>query len=59
VDLGVEDLDVGIALDVTRLDLARALGLEVDRLGVADVELDRDLLEIQDQIDRVLDHAGD
>ena len=54
----LEDLDVGVALDVLRAHDAGLVDPQVQRLGVVDVQLQRDLLQVQDDVGRVLDHAG-
>ena len=59
VRIRLEDLDVGVGLDVARLDFAGLVDAQVERLGGVDVHLQRNLLEVQDDVGRVLDHAGD
>ena len=58
VGVGLEDLDVGIGLDVARLDLASLVDAQIERLGGVDVRLERHLLEVEDDVGRVLDHTG-
>ena len=55
--VGVEDLDVRILFEVGGRDDARPLLLEVEGLGTGAVELERDLLEVEDDVGHVLDHA--
>ena len=45
-------------LDVARAHLAGLVDAECQRLGVIDVQLQRDLLQVEDDVGRVLDHAG-
>ena len=59
VRVRLEDLDVGVGLDVARLDLARLVDAQVQRLGGVDVHLQRNLLQVQDDVGRVLDDARD
>ena len=54
----LENVDVGVRLNVTRPDLARFVHLERQRLGMIDVQLQGDLLEVEDDVGGVLDHAG-
>ena len=58
VRVRLEDLDVGVGLDVAR----RALRRPCRRAGRAswcvDVQLERNLLQVEDDVGRVLDHAG-
>ena len=53
----LKDLDVGIPLDVARSNLAGLLELEHQRLGVIDVSLQGNLLEIQNDVGGVFDDA--
>ena len=55
----LEDLDVGVALDVARAHLAGLVHPQVQRLRVVDVQLQRDLLQVEDDVGRILDDAGD
>jgi hypothetical protein len=59
VRLGIEDVDVGVGGDVLGPDLPRLGGLEVDRLGMIDVQTKRELLEVEDEVGGVLGRAGD
>jgi hypothetical protein len=59
VRLGLENLDIRITLDVLRADHTRLLHAQVQRLRVVDVHLERDLLQIEDDVGRVLDDARD
>jgi hypothetical protein len=60
-DVGVrlEDLDVAVGDDVPRLHLAGLVHLDVQRLGGVGVKLQRDLLQVENDVGRILDHAGD
>ena len=53
----VEDLDVGVLFEVGGGDDAGPLLLEVEGLGALAVQLERDLLEVEDDVRHVLDHA--
>ena len=53
----VEDLDVRVLFEVGGGDDAGALLLEVEGLGTAAVQLEGDLLEVEDDVGHVLDHA--
>ena len=55
--VGVEDLDVRILLEVGGGDDTGALLLEVEGLRPAAVQLERDLLEVEDDVRHVLDDA--
>src|SRR5690349_12443309 len=58
VDALVEHGKVRVFLDVRRGDRAGLLDVEIDRLGQIGVQLDGHLLEIEDDVRGVLDHAG-
>ena len=58
VHIFVEDLDVGIGLDHAGGDDAGLAGAQVQRLGALAVQLEGDLLEVEDDIGSVLNHAG-
>jgi hypothetical protein len=53
----VEDLDVGVLLEIGGGDDARAALFEVEGLGTAAVKLERDLFEVEDDVRHVLDDA--
>ena len=59
VEVGIEDLHVGVRLDVAGGDLALARGLDVDGLHAIAVQLGDDALDIQDDLRDVLLDAGD
>ena len=59
VDVLVEDLDVAVGFDHAGGDDAGLVGAEVEGLGAFAVELERDLLEVQDDVGRVFNDAGD
>ena len=59
VRVRLEDLDVAVGLDVARPHFAGLVDADRQRLGVVDVQLQRNLLEVEDDVGRVLDHAGD
>jgi hypothetical protein len=55
----LEDLDVLIDFDVLGAHDAGLVDAEVQRLGVVDVQLQRNLLQVEDDVGGILDHAGD
>ena len=57
VGVGVENLHRGVGFEMRRLDLARLVGPQVQRLRLVGVQLDGDLLQVQDDVGRVLDHS--
>ena len=59
VDVLVEDLDVAVGLDHAGGDDAGLVGAEVEGLGAFAVELEGNLLEVEDDVGRVLNDAGD
>src|SRR5207249_3450580 len=58
VRVRLENLDVRVGLDVARSDFARLVDAQHQRFRVIDVELERNLLEIEDDIGGVFDDAG-
>ena len=60
-DVGVrlEDLDVAVGLDVAPAHFAGLVDLDRERLDLIGVQLERDLLEVEDDVGRILDHARD
>ena len=59
VDVLVEDLDVAVGLDHAAGDHAGLVGAQVERLGAFARELEGNLLEVENDVGRVFDHAGD
>ncbi len=59
VDVLVEDLDIAVGFDHAGGDDASLVGAEVEGLGAFAVELERNLLEVEDDVGRVLNDAGD
>jgi len=59
VRVGLEDLDVAVGLNVARAHFARLVDAHRQRLRGVGVQLQRNLLQVQDDIGRVLDDAGD
>ena len=57
VCIRLEDFDVGVGLDVARPHFAGLVDAEVQRLGVVDVAGERNLLQVEDDVGRVLDDA--
>jgi hypothetical protein len=54
VNIRVEDLEVSVRRNVAGLDFPGFRSLQVDRLGVVHVELQRDLLQVHDDICGIL-----
>jgi hypothetical protein len=59
VEIGVQDLDPGIGLQIAGLQFARARHLETGVELVVGVHLEADLLQVEDDLAHVLEHAGD
>src|SRR5207245_11418961 len=59
VDALVEDGEVGIFLNIRRGDRAGLLDVEINGLGQIGVQLDGHLLEVEDDVGGILDHARD
>ncbi len=59
MQIRVQDLHVGISLDVAGGDFALSGGLNVDRLILLAVELGNDALDVEDDLGHVLLDAGD
>ncbi len=59
VDVLIEDLDVAVGLDHAGGHNARLVGAQIQRLGTVAIELERDLLEVQDDVGCVFDNAAD
>src|ERR1700687_3856205 len=55
----VEDGEVRVFLDLRRGDRTSLLNVDVNRLRQGGVELDRHLLQIENDVRGILDHAGD
>src|SRR5690348_6002806 len=58
IDALIEDGEVGILLDVGGSDGAGGFDVEIDGLGQDGIQLDGDLLEVEDDVGGILDHAG-
>jgi hypothetical protein len=60
-DVGVrlEDLDVAVGLNVAAAHFAGLVDLQGQGLDLIGVQLQRNLLEVEDDVGRVLDHARD
>ena len=54
MQIRVKDLDIGIALEVGRLDLTRLVRPQIQSLRLLRVQLDRNLLQVQDDIGCIL-----
>src|SRR6266852_625603 len=59
VDVLVEDLDIAVGFDHAGGDDTGLVGTEVEGLGAFTGELEGNLLEVQDDVGRVFDDAGD
>ena len=59
VDVFVENFDVAVGFDHAAGDHAGLIRAQVDRFRRIAGELERNLLEVEDDVGRVLDHAGD
>ncbi len=57
VRVRLEDLDVGVGLDVAGAHFAGLVDADDQRLRVIAVQLQRNLLEVEDDVGRVFDHA--
>src|SRR5208337_2686311 len=57
VDVLVEDLDVVVGFDHAGGDHAGLVGAQVQRLGTFARELERNLLEVQDDVGGVFNHS--
>ncbi len=57
VRLGLEDLDTLVHLDVLGAHDARLLHAEIERAALLRVHLERDLLEVEDDVGGILHHA--
>ena len=59
VDVLVEHFDVGVGLDHAGGDHSRLIGAQVDRFRRVTGQLERNLLEVEDDVGGVFDHPGD
>ncbi len=59
VNVLVENLDVAVGFDHAGRNDARLVGAQIKRLGTVARELEGNLLEIQDDVGGVFNHAGD
>ena len=59
VNVFVQHLDIRVGLDHAGGDHAGLVGAQVDGFGRVAAELEGNLLQVQDDVGRVLDHAGD
>ena len=59
IDVLVQDFDVAVGFDHARGDHAGLVGAQIERLGTFARELEGNLLEVQDDVGRIFDHAGD
>ena len=58
VHTGVEDLNLGVGLDIAGCNLALALCFDVDGLGRFAVHFSSESLDVEDQLSNVLFNAG-
>ena len=59
VDVFVEHFDIAIGFDHAAGDYARLIGAQVDGFRRVAGQLERNLLQVEDDVGRVFDHAGD
>src|ERR1035437_7987762 len=59
IDVLVQDLDVAVSLDHAGGDHAGLVGAQIERLRTLARELEGNLLEVQDDVGGILDHAAD
>ena len=59
VNVLVEHLDVGVGLDHAGGDHARLIGAQINRLGRIAVQAEGNLLQVEDDVGRILHHSGD
>jgi len=59
VRIRLQDFDVGVGLDVPGANFTGLGDVQVQRLGAVDVHLERHLLDVQDDVGRVLHRPGD
>src|SRR5712691_4386973 len=57
-NVGRENLDVGVGLEVARLGHPDPLGLEAEDLRTIEVEAEDNLAQVHQDVERVLHHAG-
>ncbi len=58
VNVFVENFDVAIGFDHAGSDNARLIGAQINRLGSVAAQLERNLLQVQDDVGRVFNHSG-
>ena len=58
MQLGVEHLDVGRGLDITRGDLARTARVEAQHDGFLGRAAEHEILDVEDEVGDVFLHAG-
>src|SRR6185437_11104118 len=59
VNVFVEDFDIGVGFDHARGDNAGLVRAQVNRLRSIAAELERNLFQVEDDVGRVLNYAGD
>ena len=59
VQIGVQDLDLGIGLEVPGDDVFLPPHIHPEELGLVAVQLERQFLEVEDDLGHVLDDPGD
>jgi len=59
VQCRIEDLDIGVALNIAGGNLSRSRLRDRQRLRLVPVQLERDLLEIKNHVGGIFDHAFD
>ncbi len=59
IDVFVQDFDVAVGFNHSRSDHAGLVGAQIERLRTLARQLEGNLLEVQDDVGGILDHAGD
>ena len=59
INIRVENLNVAVGFDHARSDHAGNIGAQVERLRPVAIQLERNLLQVQNDVGRILDNARD
>jgi hypothetical protein len=59
VQVRVQDLNLGVGLQVTRGDVALPLHIQPQQLRLVAVQFERQLFQVQDELRHILNHTGD
>src|SRR5262249_17970339 len=57
INVLIQDFDIAISFNHAGGDNARLLGLEIDGFRTVSVQLERDLLQVEDNVGGILDYA--